>query len=109
MNRRRTWKPDPGENYRLIVRCRGRRILGVGQGEPAPIIFLGNAAYAYALDGTRLALRGGHEWAPQRCECPNHHDGHRIDGSRLRNAINRLCPPGKIGTASIDVDHVELL
>src|SRR5688500_12536709 len=42
VTRRKRWIRDRADTYdlRLIVRCQGRRILGVGMGEPAPMIAL---------------------------------------------------------------------
>jgi hypothetical protein len=106
---KRSWKSDPGEDYRMIIRCRNRRILGVGKGEPAPIMLLGDTRYRfYVLNGTSLGSRSGNQWGPPPSfECPHHPDGHKIDGARLRDAVYRLCRPGKV--ANIDVHEVEFI
>jgi hypothetical protein len=44
--------------------------------------------------------------------CPNHKEGHRIDGDRLREAIHRLSPPGRTKKRgkepNVDIKTVEL-
>ena len=132
MTRRTSWKRDRGDAYdlRLVVRCQRRRFLGVGMGEPAPIITLSETVRAPrggvteelsaafqrgehgprpwvsygGLDGVELP---GERFGPWSYPCPNHRDGHKVDGVRLRDAIVRLCRPGRI--ANIDVAEVEVI
>jgi hypothetical protein len=130
MTRRKKWSADRADAYdlRLIVRCQGRRILGVGIGEPAPMIALQEAlrlpsrrdanGQHYFPDAERFTNRPwrlhkqflvGAAFDAERdistYPCPNHPAGHEISGERLRSAIYRLCRPGKI--ANVDVGNVE--
>jgi hypothetical protein len=113
VTKRRLWKPDAGETYRLIVRCRGRRIAGVSADPHRNLLvsYLHTLSIAGARAGgmTRLVigplLDRDRQIGP--CPCPNHKSGHMIDSGRLRAACNRLCPPSKVNVASLDVDQVE--
>jgi hypothetical protein len=129
VSRRKKWSRERADTYdlRLIVRCQGRRFLGVGIGEPAPMIALDEAIRLpsrrdekgeYQPDAGRFTNRPwrfhkeflvGATFDNSRdtstYPCPNHRGGHQIDGERLRGVIYRLCRPGKI--ANVDVRTVE--
>jgi hypothetical protein len=114
MTKRRLWKPDQSEEYRLLVRCRGRRIAGVSVGPAGNLLvsYLHTVPIANIRVTNRLVImplldRDHEQIGP--CPCPNHKTGHMIGSDRLRDTFKRLCPPGKIKTASIDVDQVKLL
>jgi hypothetical protein len=119
VTRRRRWNAERADTYdlRLVVRCRNRRFLGVGIGEPAPLIAIkearrlpirsddeptaGQVFHAQVLDGN--LFDGSAETSTY--ECPDHPNGHLVDGERLRSAIYRLCRPGKV--ANVDVGNIE--
>jgi len=110
---RHTWGRERAEadDFGLVVRCQGRRILGIRHGivgdEWWPAI-----DWLKAGDPNPFVVsigRDGPEPTRTRwgfsCRCPNHRDGHSIDEERLADAVTRLCRPGKV--ASIDIREVE--
>jgi hypothetical protein len=113
MSRKDTWREQPtdAEHARIVVRCRGHRIIAVGHGEPAPVVPIRlGSEWGIVLDGTRLYDRGIGPGSgslvrmARSYPCPSHRAGHVIDGGRLREVLDLQARPGKV--ISIDVSRV---
>lgn len=92
----RRWDSAPPRHHvAVIVRCKGRRILAADLGDPAPLTFAHRGEWAtYELRGQRFAPDraagnpGGRVASSRLVECPNHHEGHVIDGVKLREVLD---------------------
>ena len=117
MSRRQTWGRgrDNAAEFQVMVRCRGDRLIGASVGVPTdwPSIDLQDSLKIISRPGPGAGLlvaftaeRGS--LGPY--QCPNHKDGHRIDGQRLRDAIARLSQPGapRVRGKAPSIDVVEL-
>jgi len=110
----RRWGPrDDDQPARLVVRCKGRRIMMiVGWEEPAPVRLTQTGDWSlFVLDGARF--RPDHTINPagtsgptRTVNCPNHFGGHVLSGARLREALDRLSRPRH--AANVDVAEVEV-
>jgi hypothetical protein len=95
-----------------MLRCQGNRILGAGLQDSYWLhltqIFDLNIQTSTGLLNSFTAESG--PLGPY--QCPNHKDGHTIDGGRVRDAIYRLSPSGKPRSRgkvpSIDIKAVEI-
>ena len=112
MSRRQTWGRDARSDaaqIQVMVRCRGNRVIGawVQEGQLHLIRISPPGISARLLNYVTSApgLLGAYP-------CPNHEEGHRIDGARLRDVVYRRGPPGRTKTRgkapSIDIKTVEL-
>ncbi len=129
MSRRQTWGRDARSDaaeIQVMVRCQGNRVIGAGlKAEWLHLtrIFSRRAVGTRLLPpavGTRLLHEFTREYGPPGpyevplgpFECPNHKEGHRIDGVRLREVIYRLSPSGRTNkrgkVPSVDIKTVEL-
>lgn len=107
-------KPKP----LLVAQCKGHIVLIVMPGEPAPISDGkplagrkpedGGIGPGEVLDGDRFRPPNGagRDWiAPSvKCSEGRHPAGHRLNGSKLRDAIDQLCRPGH--TKYVDIGSV---
>jgi hypothetical protein len=113
VSRRQTWGRDARSDapeIQVMVRCQGNRVIGAGlQAERLHLIRI------FSPPAISTRLLNYVTWVsgplgPYRC--PNHEEGHRIDGARLREVIYRLSPQGrtkKRGKApSVDIKTIEL-
>ena len=113
MSRRQTWGHDARSDaaeIQVMVRCQGNRVIGAGlEADRLHLlrIFSPPGISTQLLNYVTEVESGPIGLYP----CPNHKEGHTIDGARLRVAIYRLSPPGrtkKRGKApSIDIKTVE--
>ena len=113
MSRRQTWGRDARSDaaeIQVMVRCQGNRVIGAGlQADRLHLlrIFSPPAISTRLLNYVTSApgLLGTYP-------CPNHKEGHRIDGARLRGVIYRLSPSGRTKKRgkppSVDIKTVEL-
>ena len=112
MSRRQTWGRDARSDaaeIQVMVRCQGKRVIGaVLQAGDLYLIRISPRAISTRLLNYVTSAPGLLGTYP----CPNHKEGHRIDGARLRGVIYRLSPSGrtkKRGKApSTDIKTVEL-
>jgi hypothetical protein len=114
---RQTWDRDARSDaaeIQVMVRCQGNRVLGAGlQDGLLHLTQIFNPPAKYTRLYTRLLDNFALESEPLGpYKCPNHKEGHRVDGARLRDAVYRLSPSGrpkKRGKApSVDIKTVEL-
>jgi hypothetical protein len=112
VSRRPTWGRDAhsdASEIQVMVRCQGNRIIGalVQEGQVCLIRISPRGISTRLLNYVPSAtgLLG-------TFPCPNHKEGHRIDGDRLGEVIYRLSPHGrrtKRGKEpSVDIKTVEL-
>jgi hypothetical protein len=99
VSRRRTWVDDDradGPEHQLRLRCQGNRILSVGLQDMYLYITHIRARPRIINSSAGLLIDVIAESGPLGpYSCPNHNDGHTIDGGRVRDAIYRLSLPGK--------------
>jgi hypothetical protein len=122
---RQTWDrdaPTDTAKIQVMVRCQVNRVIGAGLQDRwlhMTVIFSRRAVGNRLLPpGTRLSHEftresGRYEVVPLGpYECPNHKEGHRIDGARLREVIYRLSPRGRTKkrgkVPSVDIKTIEL-
>jgi hypothetical protein len=112
VSRRQTWGRDARSDaaeIQVMVRCQGNRVIGawVQEGQVHLIRISPPAISTRLLNYVTSApgLLGAYP-------CPNHKEGHRIDGARLREAIYRLSPSGRTKKRGkvphVDIKKVEL-
>jgi hypothetical protein len=112
MSRRQTWGRDAhsdADKIQVMVRCQGNRIIGAwvqeGQVYLVRISPRGISTRLLNYVPSATGLLG-------TFPCPNHKEGHGIDGDRLCEVIYRLSPQGrrtKRGKEpSVDIKTVEL-
>jgi hypothetical protein len=108
VTRRKTWSRDRADTYdlRLIVRCQDRRILGVGMGEPAPIIPLDEALrLPIRLDEDGQSRPAGGRFLPDRPSPLKVEFGR----PQLPAEFEQGRLTGEVGDARLWVFHVEVL
>jgi hypothetical protein len=112
VSRRQTWGRDARSDaaeIQVMVRCQDNRVIGawVQAGELYLIRISPRAISTRLLNYVTSApgLLGTYP-------CPNHKEGHRIDGARLRGVIYRLSPSGRTKKRGkvphVDIKTVEL-
>jgi hypothetical protein len=111
VSRRQTWGRDARSDaaeIQVMVRCQGNRVIGAGlQADRLHLLRI----FSPPAISTRLlnyVTAGSGPLGPYKC--PNHKEGHKIDGARLREVIYRLSPPGRTKRGkvpSIDIKTVE--
>jgi hypothetical protein len=112
VSRRQTWgrdAPSDAAKIQVMVRCQDNRVIGawVHAGQvhltriSPPAISTRLLNYVTSAPGLLGAF-----------PCPNHEEGHKIDGDRLREAIYRRSPQGRTKkrgkVPSVDIKTVEL-
>jgi hypothetical protein len=107
VSRRQTWGRDArsdADKIQVQVRCQGNRVIGasVQEGQLYLIRISPRGISTRLLNYVTSApgLVGAYP-------CPNHKEGHRIDGARLREVIYRLSPPGRTEKRG-KVPHVDI-
>ena len=107
MSRRQTWGRDARSDaaeIQVMVRCQGNRVIGAGlQAGQLYLIRISPRAISTRLLNYVTSAPGPLGAYP----CPNHEEGHRIDGDRLREAIYRLSPSGRTKKRG-KVPHVDI-
>ena len=112
MSRRQTWgrdAPTDTAKIQVMVRCQRNRVIGAwvqeGQVQLTRISPPGISTRLLNYVTSAPGLLGTYP-------CPNHKEGHRIDGARLRGVIYRLSPSGRTKKRgkppSVDIKTVEL-
>ena len=112
MSRRQTWGRDARSDaaeIQVMVRCQGNRVIGAGlQAGELYLIRISPRAISTRLLNYVTSAPGLLGTYP----CPNHKEGHRIDGARLRGVIYRLSPSGRTKKRGkvphVDIKTVEL-
>jgi hypothetical protein len=117
VSRRQTWGRDARSDapeVQVMVRCQGNRVIGAGlQDGLLHLTQIFNPPAKYTRLYTRLLDNCTCESEPLGpYKCPNHKEGHRIDGASLRVVIYRLSPSGRTKkrgkVPSVDIETVEL-
>jgi hypothetical protein len=112
VSRRKTWGRDAHSDaaeIQVMVRCQDNRVIGAwveaGEVQLTRISPPGISSRLLNYVTSAPGLLGSFP-------CPNHKEGHRIDGDRLRDAIYRLSPSGRTKKRgkppSVDIRKVEL-
>jgi hypothetical protein len=112
VSRRQTWGRDARSDaaeIQVMVRCQGNRVIGAGlQAGELYLIRISPRAISTRLLNYVTSAPGLLGTYP----CPNHKEGHRIDGARLRGVIYRLSPSGRTKKRGkvphVDIKTVEL-
>jgi hypothetical protein len=112
VSRRQTWgrdAPPDDAKIQVRVRCQGNRVIGAWLEEgQVHLTRISPPAISTRLLNYVTPAPGLLGVFP----CPNHEEGHKIDGDRLREVIYRLSPSGRTKKRgkppSVDIKTVEL-
>ena len=111
MSRRQTWGRDARSDaaeIQVMVRCRSNRLIGASLAEGKLVLIRIFSPPGISTQLLNYVTAGSGPLGPYKC--PNHKEGHKIDGARLREVIYRLSPPGRTKRGkvpSIDIKTVE--
>ena len=111
MSRRQTWGRDARSDaaeIQVMVRCQGNRLIGASLAEGKLVLIRIFSPPGISTRLLNYLTAGSGPLGPYKG--PNHKEGHKIDGARLREVIYRLSPPGRTKRGkvpSIDIKTIE--